>query len=406
MSKRLLAPVILPVFLSLVLGYPISFIYEDLFLEMWSLSKDPEILENATQIIRNYGFHVEEHYVKTADGYILCLIRMRNPNIELNKKVVFLQHGLLDSAHTWINNLRNQSLAFILADAGFDVWLGNSRGSTYSRKHEKYDTHHIEFWEFSWDQMAQFDLPASVYHVLQVTGSNTLGYVGHSQGAQIALAQFNRDPELQSHISLFVALAPVAYLGHIASPIRYIAPFARTVERVWDLFGHGEFLPSTRLLHFLAYFLCGRGHIPFVCTNVVYLLAGYDAKNTNLTRLPVYIAHTPAGTSAKNMVHYCQGITTDQFQAFDYGKVKNLEIYGQKTPPKYDLSKFTVPTAVFTGGNDWLAVEKDVDRLIEQIKPAVVSHINFPEYNHLDFVWGMDAAMVLYPEVLKLLKQY
>lgn len=32
---------------------------------------------------------------------------------------VLLQHGLIDSSATWINNLPDQSLGFILADQGF-----------------------------------------------------------------------------------------------------------------------------------------------------------------------------------------------------------------------------------------------------------------------------------------------
>ncbi|CAH8498850.1 unnamed protein product [Dicrocoelium dendriticum] len=137
--------------------------------------------------------------------------------------------------------------------------------------------------------------------------SSTLQQAGILRcGCQIALAQFSRNATFQSHINVFIALAPVAYLGNVESPIRIIAPLAQKMEYVLRLFNHGEFLPSSDLLTFLGKLLCTEGHAPIVCKNIIYLIAGYDAGNTNVTRLPVYIAHTPAGTSTKNMVHYCQ----------------------------------------------------------------------------------------------------
>ncbi|CAH8296348.1 unnamed protein product, partial [Schistosoma turkestanicum] len=149
---------------------------------LFDIKTDPEIYMNISEIIRKQGYLVEEHEVTTGDHYILCLIRLyTNQSTHQKRKVVLLQHGLLDSSHAWVMNLRNQSLGYILADNGYDVWLGNSRGSTYSKKHKHLDSSQKEYWDFSWQEMSRYDFPAKIRHIISVTKMKQLCYVGFSQ---------------------------------------------------------------------------------------------------------------------------------------------------------------------------------------------------------------------------------
>lgn len=84
------------------------------------------------------------------------------------------------------------------------MWFGNSRGNTFSKNHTTLSTSDVEFWRFSFDEMARYDLPASIDHVLSVNGAEKLVYVGHSQGTTIGLAGMARSKALQKKVRMGV----------------------------------------------------------------------------------------------------------------------------------------------------------------------------------------------------------
>jgi lysosomal acid lipase/cholesteryl ester hydrolase len=372
--------------------------------------EDPEVHMDAIQLITSKGYPAERHFVTTSDGYILQMHRIPySPKhaINISRGVFFLQHGVLGCSTNWLTNLVNESLAFILSDAGYDVWMGNVRGNTYSRNHTHLTVHDKAFWNFSFDEHSLIDLPAMLTKTMEISTQNKLFYAGHSQGTIMGFAGFTANKTLADHITAFFALAPVTTVKDVKGLFAAVEYVYKPLEYLFNLFGEGEFSPNDEFIDWAADYICPLDiEIEELCRDVIFLICGFDVSNINVTRIPVYYSHTPAGTSVKNVVHYAKAMKSGKFRKYDYGTEGNLKAYGTREPPNYNTSELSVPTALFSGGHDWLADPDDVARLVPQIKDTVFNHTNISYYEHLDFIWGLDARYKVYDPIIEMTKKF
>ncbi|KAL9930923.1 lipase 3-like [Glossina fuscipes fuscipes] len=368
---------------------------------------DPDVVEDALlstpDLVKKYGYPSEVHYVQTEDGYILQLHRIARSNCI----PVLLVHGLLDSSATWIQMGPEKGLGYLLHDEGYDVWMANVRGNTYSRNHTKYNTKQPIFWEFSFHEMGLYDIPAIIDYILQQTKRQQLHYIGHSQGTAIFWIMCSERPEYSEKVLLMQALAPVAYLEHAKSPVvSFLAFFEEPLGILLKLIGAHEFLPSNEFLKMFNQIICDDDSITeTICSNVMFLVAGFDKNQMNETMLPVALGHAPAGASTKQMQHFGQLKKSGYFRQYDYGWIRNHWRYQSSTPPNYEIENTKCRVALHYALNDWLATPQDVERLHQRLPNALGKFkVNYPKFNHLDFVWGINARDLLYNKLIKIMK--
>ena len=185
--------------------------------------------------------------VRTEDGRDLTVHHIRG-DAEPTEGPVLLQHGTGVRANLFYGSPMPRSIVDVLVDDGFDVWLGNWRGSI-----------DLPECDYTLDEVARFDHPALIAAVLRETGAQTLKAVVHCQGStSFALAcagglvpevtdvvsnavSFHVDvPRLSKlQMQMLVPLLSVGYPGFdpqwtlrpTALRARLLATWARTVRR-------------------------------------------------------------------------------------------------------------------------------------------------------------------------------
>ncbi|KAF1543709.1 Lysosomal acid lipase/cholesteryl ester hydrolase, partial [Eudyptes schlegeli] len=292
------------------------------------------------------------------------------------KPVVFLQHAFLGDATHWISNLPNNSLGFLLADAGYDVWMGNSRGNTWSLKHKTLNPSQKAFWQFSFDEMGKYDIPAELYFIMNKTGQKDVYYVGHSEGTTTGFIAFSTYPELAKRVKMFCALGPVTTCSRAASPLIKITNVPEALLRL-VLGGKGA-------MHQIGFL---KGPVIQLCTSldkfcghVLCYIAGGNIKNLNTVSIR-------KNTYSNLSIH------------------SGLLSFLQSTPPAYEIEKISTPIAVWSGGRDKFADPKDMAKLLPRIT-NLIYHEHFPAWGHLDFIWGLDATEKMYRKIIELITKY
>ncbi|KAJ4837477.1 sphingosine N-acyltransferase subunit lip1 [Turnera subulata] len=307
-------------------------------------------------LIEPAGYPCTEHTIQTKDGYLLALQRVSSSNGGLRMQrgpPVLLQHGLFMGGDAWFLGSPEESLGFILADQGFDVWVGNVRGTFWSHGHVSLSKKDKEFWDWSWQELALYDLAEMIHYISSATNSKVF-IVGHSQGTIMSLAALTQQ-NIAEMVEAAALLCPISYLEHVTAPL---------VLRMVGF--HLDQMVLAMGIH----------QLNFKSQILINLLDSMCDKHPDCADLLTSITVIRQGT----------------FSQYDYGIIKNLRLYGQAEPPAFDLSRIpkSLPLWMAYGGQDALADIADVQHTLKELqsKPELVYLEN---YGHIDFLLSVRA---------------
>lgn len=364
-----------------------------------------------THLAERYGYYSEKHEVTTEDGYILNLYRLNSKKCDdLIQPPVFLMHGLLLSSDTWLDSGPNSSLAYMLADHCYDLWVGNIRGNYNGRRHVALDPDKDkEFWNFCVDDNGYYDIPAQIDKILDVTHSQKLNYIGFSQGcAEVTIACTER-PEYCDKVGLFIALAPALKMRNTRSVLfRATSQAIEALNGLLSKLGIYEVLFKGGVIQELLEYTCKKGLISVpICEAVLSAADSYDPGSIALRTWRRLCAHFPAGSSTKTFVKYAQSFKDEDFRKFDYGPKTNLKLYGTEEAPRFEVEKVTFPTVIVYGLNDYIVDLKDMywmrDHLPNVLELKIVDR---PLWNHFDIPYSSYSPTLLFPIVNEYLREY
>lgn len=371
-------------------------------------------------VITELGYPYEAIRVVTADGYVLLLERIPRRD---SHKVVYLQHGILDSSMGWVSNGVVGSPAFAAFDQGYDVFLGNFRGLV-SREHVDQNTSSRQYWSYSINEHGTEDIPAMIEKIDEIKTSELkliqsdiaeeitadqpykICAICHSLGgAAILMYVITRRIEEKPHrLSRIILLSPAGFhhdSTFVFTMVEYVflfcAPFL------------APFLPAfyipTRFFRMLLYKLARDFHnLPavggLVQTLMSYIVGGDSSNWVGVLGLPHYNMNDMPGVAFRVALHLAQMKHTRKFIMFDYGSpASNMEVYG--SPEPLDLGEYygfiDIPVDLVAGRRDKVIRPSMVRKHYKLMKEAGVdvSYSEF-EYAHLDFTFSHREELLSY----------
>ena len=352
--------------------------------------------------IKSKGYKLEEHEVITEDGYKLTLWHIiLNKSIDRNK-VVYIQPGFLCSSWVFFQ-LGKNSLPFLLNDEGYDVWIGNNRGTVFSLDHIYKDSKTLngDYWDFSLDDHVQYDLPATIDYVKQTTGAKKINYIGHSQGTTIFYMLYMHNPSyVESSINKYISLGTVPNIAHT----NYLP--IQLLDKVYGLLEMAQ--PITKAITFndgqriMLSNICK--HSPYLCRTAFEAAASLVPTNRiKYETIYPFLYYYPAGTSSDTMLQWSQIHQEKKLVYF------NPEYNSNKQVIEYDISvikNWKIQALIQRSDCDTFSSYEDVTELYDIIeKKSYIKLIDTPLYGHTDDLCAESAINDVYIPVLDFLEK-
>lgn len=308
------------------------------------------IVPSVSYYVSLCGLRLLEYRVLTDDGYYLTMARISDDEPQQKKrKPMLLLHGLMQSYGAFCSSGAD-SLAIFWYNQGYDVWLANNRCG-FEPAHRDLSPSTDEFWDWDINEMAEYDLPCMLNHIIDKTGQK-VNLVAHSQGTTQAFLGFQ---SIKDRLDCFVGLAPAVYPGKLYRESPYIS-FMRNCNFKYA-FGLKEYMPVMMRMRNL---LKNSKLFGFFGYSVFNYLFHWNDKLWDHRYRSRHFLFSPVHISSKLikwwMQTFSQGIEIDVDQSF--------------------------PILLFIPGKDELV---DNSRLMERFRYKYLD-----QYSHLDVLWARD----------------
>jgi len=356
---------------------------------------------NTHGLLENMGIECQDYYVDTLDGFTLRLHRLvGNPR----GPPVILQHGLLMSDECFVFS-PECSLARILHESGFDVWLGNNRGNKYSWKHEKYSRSEKSYWNFTLDDIARYDVTAMINCVLYFSPFAKTAYIGFSNGSAQMFAAFQDNPTLTNKLNQIICLAPAVKIrgmmndkrnGHGGATNGFLYPFFFSPDSKLFLrcFGNMAWLPSVDQWKRI---LTPERWVSLLDYCLLYMFNWkLNDDKVPYQRRRAFYYHLYSTTSTRHVHHWMQLIGQQQFVGY---KPSSSAFMGDVETIDYDFRIIeSVPLTCFVGSEDNLC---DMDWMRDNFRSMKLIEVD--GYEHLDFLCHKGVESTVYTMIVDIL---
>ncbi|XP_049834079.1 lipase 3-like isoform X1 [Schistocerca gregaria] len=367
---------------------------------------DPAVYATMMDGCRDYGLTCETHAVETDDGYLLTAHRVLvSPGVP-RRGALLAVSGLIGCSDTFLLPFPDTSMLKPLSDAGYDVMLGNVRGSVYTG-HRRWSRSQPEYWRFNLDDMGEYDVEALLALTQRVTGDARPFYLGYSSGGGALYTWLQRRPRAHHVLRGALLWTPSLFYTEPHSTIIKIynlLPEA-IVRALWQV--PEDMLPRSRATADIAWRMCRSGSpLRNFCEALYQFITNAPLDSTEMNRLPAIAAHVSCGMPTTTIAHYLQNIRAKRLQAFDFGPEENLRKYGSEQPPAYHVINSTLPTAFFLGTRDRLVSFEEAMRQIQRIPSNVKKMVvRLEGYDHFHILFDKNVHRLVHEKMLSFMSE-